>query len=86
MYEEWFEIIAREKGIERVIQNRNSIELIFNSESSSRINVNDLFIKAYDISKMFRFGFVSNKLKIILDVVKIEKHWLYYCLNLLNEL
>jgi transcription-repair coupling factor (superfamily II helicase) len=86
MHEEWFEKIAREKGIEKINQNKNSIELVFNSEFTSKIDINSLFQKAYEICKMFRFSYSNNKLKIILDTIKLEKHWLYYCLDLLNNI
>jgi transcription-repair coupling factor (superfamily II helicase) len=86
MYEEWFEIIAREKGIEKVNQNRNFVELVFNTDISSELSVNDLFMKAYDICKMFRFTFSNKRLSIILDTVKLDKHWLYYCLSFLSKI
>lgn len=83
MYEEWFEKLAKNKGVEKVNQNKNSVELIFDAEYSSKINIDDLFVKSYNISKMFRFSYSNKKIKIILDTIKLEKHWLYYFIDFL---
>ena len=32
MYQEWFEKLARDKGIEKVNQNKNSVDLLFTKE------------------------------------------------------
>jgi transcription-repair coupling factor (superfamily II helicase) len=86
MYEEWFERIAKIVGIENVAVIRNSVELTFNREASSKIEVNNLFMKASEITRMFRFSYNHQKLKIILDTIKLEKHWLFYITKLLQDM
>lgn len=86
MHEEWFEKVAKEKGIEKINQNRNSVEMIFNEDISSKMNIDILFSRAYEICKMFRFSYSNKRLRVIIDTVKLNKHWLYYCLDFLTSI
>ncbi len=86
MHEEWFECLAKKLGVVEVKQNRNSISLIFDEESSSKINGEQLFIDAMNISRMFRFQFKNKSLIIVLDTIKLERHYLFYLLSLLNKI
>lgn len=85
MYEEWFEKLAQEVGIERVNSTKNSIELVFNKEITSKIDGEQLFMDAFKITNMFRFKLMSERLIIILDTIKLEKHYIYYLVELLNK-
>ncbi len=86
MYEEWFEKIAKTKGIEKVNQTKTHIELILTIEKTKKIVANELFMKATSISKMFRLSFKQHRMRIILDIVKIDKHWLYYIVELISKM
>ena len=86
MYEEWFEKLAKKKGIIKINQTKTTIEIIFNREISSRIDGEKLFMDAYKISKFFKFNYHNNCLGITLELVKLEKHYIYYLINLLNNL
>ena len=44
----------------------------------------DLFVKSFSISNMFRFQMRGNNLVIILDTIKLEKHSIYYLVDLLE--
>jgi len=83
MYQEWFEKLARDKGIEKVNQNKNSIDILFTKEKTDTLDINDLYYKTIDISKSFRFSYEYKRLKVTLDTIKLEKHWLYYALEFL---
>ena len=85
MYEEWFEKQAKSVGIERVIQNKNSIELVFSEEISSKINGEKIFVDAFNISRMFRFQMKNKRLIIILDIIKLEEHYIYLLTKLLDK-
>ena len=67
-------------------QTKNSISLVFNEEMSSKIDGEQLFIDACNISRMFRFQFKNKNLIIVLDTIKLEKHYLFYLLSLLNKI
>ncbi len=85
MYEEWFEALAKQKHVESVRETKNFIELIFDEEHSSKVNGEKLFEDAYKISNMFRFMFKNNHLIIVLDILKLEKHYIYYLVQLLDK-
>lgn len=84
MYEEWFEKVAKEKGVEVVNQTKTYIELVFSKEKSMILSVNDLFVKATNISRMFRVTHKINRTRVVLDTIKLDKHWIYYLVDLLS--
>lgn len=84
MYQEWFEKLARNKGIEKVNQNKNSIDLLFTREKTEVLNINDLYYEAQFINKKFRFSYEYKRLKVTLDTFKLDKHFLFYALEFLN--
>ncbi len=86
MYEEWFEKIAKDLGIDKVMETRNSLEITFNKESSAKIDGEKLFMDAFKITPMFRFKMKNEKLIIILDTIKLEKHCIYYLIDLLTKI
>ena len=84
MYEEWFEKLAKRVGVKRVSQTKNSIELVFPEEVVSKFRVDELFMDSYEISPSFRFLSRGSNLVIILDIIKLEKHPIYYLVSLLD--
>lgn len=86
MHEEWFEKMAKYWQIEKVVKTRNSLELIFSEEMTSKIDGEQLFLDAFKITTMFRFKMVSSQLVIILDMIQLEKHYIYYLVDLLQVL
>jgi len=85
MYEEWFENMAQKLKIKNVHQTRNSIELIINEDIISKIDAEELFISAFKITPMFRFISRGSNLVIILDIIKLDKHPIYYLVELLSK-
>ena len=86
MHEEWFEKLAKKLDIIQVIQTKNSVSLVFSREMSKKIDGEKLFIDACQISRMFRFQFKNENLVIVLDTIKLEKHYLFYLLSLMNKI
>ena len=86
MYQEWFEKMAKELGIEKVNYTKNSLELVVSEEATTKIDGEKLFVDAFHITPMFRFKMLSNQLIIILDTVKLEKHYIYYLVELLSKI
>jgi len=86
MYEEWFEKLAQKLEIVSVKQLRNSIELYFSEETTKKINGEKLFTDAFQISNMFRFKMLRNQLIVILDTIRLEKHYIYYLVDLLKTI
>ena len=84
MYEEWFEKLAHLVHVRRIAQTKNSIEIVFSQEVVSKIKIDELFMDSYNISPSFRFLSKGSNLVIILDIIKLEKHPVYYLTELLN--
>ena len=85
MYEEWFDKLARSKGIEEIKQTKDSIELIYNIDESKKINGEELFMKAYNISRNFSFSYHNLRLHITLSLKNLNKHPIYYLIDLLKD-
>lgn len=86
MYEEWFEKLASKINIKNVHQTKNSIELVFGEEVVKKLNTEDLFMDAFQITNMFRFLSKGTNMVIVLDIIKLEKHPIYYLVELLNKI
>ena len=86
MHEEWFEKLAKKKDVIEVKENKNSISIVFSPEVSKKIDIEDLFVEACKITRMFRFQFTSESLIIVLDTIKLDNHPVYYLLQILNKI
>ena len=86
MYEEWFEKLAEKYGIEQVNTTKNSIELVFNKDMTMKIDGEALFEDSFKISPMFRFKMMAERLIVVLDTIKLEKHYIYYLVELLDKI
>ena len=84
MYEEWFEKLAILANIKNVHEMRNFIELIFDKETVKQVDVEKLFTESFIITNMFRFQMRGETLVIILDTIKLDKHPIYYLVELLE--
>ena len=86
MFEEWFESLAKKYEVEEVHQTKNYVELIFSENMSNKINGEELFYMAFNISRMFRFQMRSKRLIIILDTIKLEENYIFLLTKLLEKL
>ncbi len=84
MYEELFEKLADKIKPERIKQSKNSIEITLNKEMTKHINGDELFYEASKLSRMFRFGLKDDMLVITLDIIKLDKHFIYYLIDLMK--
>ena len=60
MNEQLFENLCKKLGILRVFDNNIYREIFLDKDSSSKINYEDLFIKALDINKKFCFSYKND--------------------------
>ena len=86
MHEELFEKMASNLNITNIKQTRNFIEVILSKEMTNNLDTEKLFMSVSDISRMFRFSMSLGMLKITLDTIKLEKHFIYYLIELLEEI
>ena len=86
MYEEWFEKLAKNVHLKNVHQNKNSIELVFSNDIVSQLDTEELFMDAFQITPMFRFISRGSNMVIVLDIIQLDKHPVYYLVELLNKI
>ena len=86
MYEELFEKLAKKVKLSKVHQTKNSIELVFSSDVVSSLDTEKLFMDAFHVTPMFRFISRGSNLVIVLDLIKLEKHPIYYLVELLSKI
>lgn len=84
MHEKLFEHYSIEKGVEKIRELKNNVTITLNEEISANINGEYLFMKANDLSRFIRFEFKNNRLNIIFETIKLDKHYLYYVVDLLE--
>ena len=84
MYEEWFEKLASELSIKNIRQTNNFIEITLNEETTNLVDGEKLFMDALSITKMIRFSMKYKRLIITLDTVKLDKHFIYYLIDIVN--
>lgn len=86
MYTEWFEKLAEQLNIKKIIQTKKYIELILPNDLSSYIDGEQLFIETFKISNFFRFNYKDGLLHIILDIPKLDNHYIFILVELLTVL
>ena len=86
MYEEWFEKLANKIGVKRSKQTKTFIDLELSEEASMKIKGEKLFELSYEVSKNFKLKYKDNKIHIILDITNLDKHFLFYLIELFNKL
>ena len=86
MYEEWFEKLAKKLRISNVHQLKNSIELVFPSSVVAKMDTETVFMDAFHITNMFRFISRGSNLVIVLDIIKLDKHPIFYLVDLLSKI
>lgn len=82
MYEEWFEKLAAKLDITYIKQSKNSIEIMIFENIVKTLDVQNIFYEVTKLSRMFRFSMKGKNLVITLDIVKLDKHFIYYLLDL----
>ncbi len=86
MYEEWFEKLAKNLNITQIRQTQNFVEIMIPEKLMQTFDGEKLFFEIVSISKMFRFGTRGKNMLITLDIVKLEKHFIYYLVDFMNVL
>ena len=86
MYEEWFTHMAKSLGIERITENKVEVDLYLPEELKEKLPMDELFIQTYKISKAFSIKEIGEYVVIKLDLVQIDKHHVYYLIELVKLL
>lgn len=86
MHEEWFEKLAQKLNIKRIKQTETLLEIELPEDVSNKIQGDKLFLIAYNINPKFRLSYRMKRIYINLSLVNLEKHFVYYLVDLLNEI
>lgn len=84
MYEQLLEKIVQRLGINNIRQTKNFIEIPISKKQAEKIDGEELFYQITRMGKMFRFQGKLNKLYIILDTINLDKHYVYYLIDLMK--
>ena len=85
IYEKLFEYLTKELLVEKIIENKTNVTLILSIEGSKNIAGDDLFKFGLEISSLIRFAYKKDRIHIILDTLKLEKHWIYTMVEFLQS-
>lgn len=86
MYEEWLEKLGNKLEVKTIKQTNTFIELEISKEISNKIDGEKLFYTAYEVSKNFKLKQVDGKIHIILSLVNLDKHNVFYLIDLFNKI
>jgi transcription-repair coupling factor (superfamily II helicase) len=86
MYQEWFEKQAQKKNVQSIKQSDKSIEMIFKKEYSNPELLNKIIRKCKAISNNFSVNYSKGKIRVKLNILKLPKHWLYYIVDLVENI
>ncbi len=83
MYESWFEALTKQLKITKIKQLKNFVEITLPIEITNNIDGQKLFMEVSKLSRMFRFSMRGKHLVITLDTIKLDKHFIYYLVDLM---
>ena len=86
MYEELFEKQVRSLNIKNVNQTKNFIAITLSKETTKNIDGELLFLDVISLTRKFRFSMRNDELTITLDTVGLDKHFIYYLIDMLDIL
>ena len=84
MYQEWFDKLAHSLDIIKVTQTKTYVELIFSALKTKTLNYEQIFVESFKISRYFKFSYKNECLVITLELPKLENHYIYYLIELLQ--
>ena len=86
MYQEWFEKLALKLNITNVHQTKDNVEIELPEDVSNKLDGEKLFLIVYNINPQFRLRYYMKKISFTLPLKKLDKHFVYYLIPLLNKI
>ena len=86
MYTKLFENQAKKLGIKEVKQTNLFVELFMDNKLLEKIDTEKLFMTSLEISTKFKFNYSNNRLSIKLMLKDLDKHFIYYLVDLLLKI
>ena len=86
MYEELFEKEIQSLDVKSVNQTKNFISITLSKELTKKIDGELLFLDVISLTRKFRFSMKDEELTITLDIVGLDKHFIYYLIDMIDIL
>ena len=86
MYEEWFEKLASNLGITKVVQTDRLVEITLPKSVSENVKGDKLLYESLSISRNFKLSYHNGEIKITLLYKSLPEHFIKYIVRLLNTL
>ena len=84
MYAKWFDNLCKKMHINTIHETRNFTEIIFSRDILELLDVEEIFVFAVKLSDRFKFMSRGNDMVIVLNTIRIDKHPVYYLVDLLE--
>lgn len=85
IYEKLFEYLTEEMNVEKIIENKTNVTLVLSIEGSKEVAGDRLFQSGLEISRYIRFSYKRDRIHIILDTLKLDRHWLFTMVDFLQQ-
>ncbi|MBN2540369.1 MAG: transcription-repair coupling factor [Bacilli bacterium] len=85
IYEKLFEYLTEAMNVEKIIENKTNITLVLSIEGSKDVAGDRLFQSGLEISRYIRFAYKRDRIHIILDTLKLDRHWLFTMVDFLQQ-
>ena len=86
MYTKWFDKLCDKLNVTHVNNTRNFIEMIFTKDLIKNLDIQDIFVLAYKITDRFSFHNRGGDISISLNIIRIDRHPVYYLVELLDKI
>ncbi len=86
MYEELFEKEIKNLSIKKVNQTKNFVSITLSKELTKKVDGELLFLDVISLTRKFRFSMKDNELTVTLDIIGLDKHFIYYLLDMIDIL
>ncbi len=86
MHEELFEKEMQSLNIKDVKQTKNFISITLSKDLTKKLDGEKLFMDILLLSRKFRFSMKNDCLTITLDTIGIDKHFIYYLIDMIDIL
>ncbi len=84
MYAKWFDNLCKKLHINTIHETRNFIEIVFSGDILELLDVEEIFVFSVKLSDRFKFMSRGNDMVIVLNTIRIDKHPVYYLVDLLD--
>ena len=86
LYEKLFEHYSLVLDVEKLQEAKTNVTLTISEEGTKKLAGDKLFTTGVEVSKFLRFAYKDHKIQIILDTIRLDKHWLYTMCDFLEKI